>query len=198
MPGQWPRLTPFLPQSRAFATKNSCLFPLFVPLCYNLPLCYNVPLCYSVPLCSTVTVLLSFQSVRKITNIPKGSSDGASWNPWLLVFFSRRPFQKPLTRLLMVDLGFQFFLCSFLPRLPFQNLQELILDGKFNMSEINVKKQKNKPDTVGLLFGVYGIPLFERTYIKTPNGWLPSSWYLLWPSKSPRDIQKKSKRHPMT
>jgi hypothetical protein len=75
----------------------------------------------------------------------------------------------------MVDLGFQFFLCSFLPRLPFQNLQELILDGKFNMSEINVKKQKNKPDTVGLLFGVYGIPLFERMYIKTPNGWLPSS-----------------------
>ena len=43
------------------------------------------------------------------------------------------------------------------------------------MSEINVKKQKNRPDTVGPLFGVYGIPLFERTYIKTPNGWLLGS-----------------------
>ena len=60
----------------------------------------------------------------------------------------------------MVDLDF-----SFLPRLPFQNLQELILNGKFNMSDINVKKQTKINLTLSAYYSGYTVYLYLRERI---------------------------------
>ena len=164
MPGQWTRLTPFLPQSRAFATKNSCLFPLFVPLCYNLPLCYNVPLC------STVTVLLSFQSVRKVTNNYKHPKRKLGWCI-LESLTSRFLFKTSFSKTSNGTFDGRSWIPVFL----------VLVSAKTSLSKsprinfgTNVKKQKINLTLSAYYLG-YMVYLYLRTYIKTPNGRLLGS-----------------------